>query len=379
MKPDASSLDSYRLRSAPVDRFLRLTAPPDLCVPLGGRSAPLAPSVPSSLQPATIPAPTSSHMESASGLAVAASSIPLPLFWYNPPWHLASPQRCQLVAQLVGEAGIAINALHRDLTGGEGDWNDAPWTRIATLRCDRLGWSLEDCQSAGVIELRLGMDRDPQGGYSYDPSLVANLIGVESDQLPGLLPPVPMMFPPEWNDLSHMGSKVTQLRRLSSAAVYITCDEQQISTVLSAATVASADGLIIRCGGSPINALAAYRQWINESPHATCPRVWIAGAELSVQDMVKCLALGASAVSISSICDRWLLGENGPELSLAERAALNLGVTMGQTPEQRLRGDVQRTIGQLTTAIKAQMQGLFVRSIDELSLEHLVPVTAKSV
>jgi len=358
MSSEPQRLSDIRLKPPPIDRFVRPTSEPSLRVRTGGVGA------------ADAAGPSVSEPEDSE----STPQVPLPLFWYDPPWHRADVLRRRLVAQLVGEFGVTVNVLHRELQSDGEEWDESDWPRMATHRGDRLGWTLEDAQSARIVELRLGMNRDERGGYSYPTERLAIWLDRDSDHPVDPLPPEPLMFPPEWKDLSQIGTKVTQLRRLGSGAVYVSIDESNLDSILPEVSAAKADGVILRISHCPLDAMAVYRRWAERTSPIWRPRVWLAGGPLSADDAVKCFAMGASAISIDAICDRWLLGENGPELTLAERSALNLGVTMGQTPQQRLQGDVRRKLGEFCRTISAQLQSLGVGTIDELSIEHLIGV-----
>ncbi|HBJ33190.1 MAG TPA: hypothetical protein DDZ51_00200 [Planctomycetaceae bacterium] len=351
-------MSDIRLKPPPIDRFVRPISEPSL----GGFSA--------------------AHGRAELGLAGVAgpseseptADIPLPLFWYDPPWHHADIQRRLLVAQIVGDFGVTVNVLHRELQGDNAEWGEATWSRMATHRSDRLGWTLEDAQSARIIELRLGMNRDERGGYSYQSEQLGMWLDHDSEYPVEPLRPEPLMFPPEWSDLSQMGSKVTQLRRLGCGAVYVSIDDGSVESALPAIAAAEADGIIVRFDKCPLASLMAYRRWAATHAASRRPRLWLAGGALTAEEAVKCFALGASAISIDSICDRWLLGDNGSELSIAERSAMNLGFNMGPTPQQRLSGNVQRTLSEFCRAIAAQVQSLAVTRLDDLTADHLIGV-----
>jgi len=364
MSSEPRRWSDLRLKPPTIDRFVRPAAEPSLKVRTGGVGA-------ADAAGPNVPSPEDSEQ---------TPEVPLPLFWYDPPWHRADVQRRRLVAQLVGEFGVTVNVLHRELQSDGAEWEESDWPRMATHRSDRLGWTLEDAQSARIVELRLGMSRDERGGFSYPAERLAMWLDRDSDQPVEPLPPAPLMFPPEWQDLSQIGAKVTQLRRLGCGAVYVSLDESHVESVLPAIAAGLADGVIIQFDTCPLPAMIAYRRWADDNSAAWRPRVWLAGGPLAAEDAVKCFALGASAIAIDSICNRWLLGENGPELTMAERAAINLGVSMGQTPQQRLDGDVRRKLGELCEVISAQIQSLGASGVDDLSVHHLlgVPYTMPS-
>src|SRR5690606_30806509 len=87
-----AELDDLRLISAPVDRFVRS---------------------PAQVRMQTLLRATASAATAAGG-ARANASVPLPFFWYDPPWYKASPDRCRFVADLAGQRGVTISALESD-------------------------------------------------------------------------------------------------------------------------------------------------------------------------------------------------------------------------------------------------------------------------
>ncbi len=358
MSSEPLSLSHIQLKPPRIDRFVRPTSEPSLRVGAAGLGA----------------AGTDDPDGSKPTNSEPTPEVPLPLFWYDPPWHRADVQRRRLVAQLVGEFGVTINVLYRELQGDGEEWGESNWPRMATHRSDRMGWTLEDAQSAQIAEIRLGMNRDQRGGFSYQGEQLAMWLNRDSEHPVEPLPPEPLMFPPEWNDLSQMGAKVAQLRRLGADAVYVSIDDRSVESLLPAIAAAAADGIIVRFNECPLASLMDYRRWAAAHPSSWRPRLWLAGGSLGAEDAVKCFALGASAISINSICDRWLLGDNGPELSIAERSAMNLGYNMGQTPQQRLTFDVQRKLSELCRAIAVQIQSLGVATLDDLTSKHLVDV-----
>jgi hypothetical protein len=350
-------LSDIQLRMPSLDRFVRPASEPALRIPISGLDGAIGPQSEAS-RPSNQP---------------AVAEAPLPLFWYDPPWHQADVARRRLIAQFVGEFGVTVNVLHRELQVGNEVWDELNVPRMATHRCDRLGWTPEDSQSASIVELRLGIKHDEQLGFHYPSQRLALWLDHDADQPVAPLPPEPLLFPPEWNDLGQMAAKVTQLKRLGCDTVYVSIDQQHLEATLPAIAAARADGVIVRYNDCPLEALMRYRAWTRDNPTAAWrPRLWLAGDQLSAIDAVKCFALGASAVSVDAICQRWLLGDNGPDLTMAERAAMNLGQHIGPTPSQRLEADVQRKLGEFCTSIAAHAQSVGVRLLDELSCEHLI-------
>lgn len=344
MTAEWMQLQDYRLAPAPVDRFRRPPPQVRLRVPLrGGRD-----------EGATSP------------------TIPLPAFWYDPPWHRAELERCQVVADAVGRLGVTIGALQSELSDKEGAGEEITWSRLAPHRCDRAGWSIGDFQNVAVIELRLGMNRDAAGAYAYSPGQVArwNMTGEASGQPPRQRC-APLLFPPEWPDLLGMKSKVAQLRALSDAAVYVSCDEAVLEEVMTGACAAQADGVILRCEADPVAALERSAAILDASDLDWRPQIWLAGGPLTPMQAVKCYALGAAAVSIDSLCNGWLLGSTDEPLSSAERAAMKLGVNVGQSPEERLQTQIRRGLQNWTAQVAAIIQSLLVHDVAQVTSGHL--------
>ncbi len=351
MNPQPSALGDLRLMPAPVDRFRR--PPTQTCMRMSIRS---------DASPA------------ADGGAVQrpVTEVPLPFFWYDPPWQQASLDRCRFVADLVGQSGVTIAALQSDLCCDEGGLDGVFWPRLAPHRCDRAGWSLADAQTATVIEVRLGMNRDDTGGYVYSAAQLARWHGGEDPSLPSNGQPwIPLLFPPEWADLSQLGSKVSQLRCLGEAAVFVSCDEANVKEVLPAACAGGVDGVILRCQDDPVSVLQRSRDILDASQTSCRPRIWLAGGELGAQDAVKCLALGASAVSIDWMCNPWLLGDAGEQLTGAQRAAISLGVNVGLTMEDRLQSKIRKEIEVWCEQVAGILQSLLIADVGQLHSGHL--------
>lgn len=349
---DLNVLNDFRLASAPVDRFVRTPVQVSLQTPLHGAIS-------------TAPA--------AQAGAGAAREIPLPFFWYDPPWALASLDRCRLVADVAGRLGLTISALESDLTSEAGGLADIGWPRLAPHRCDRAGWSLSDAQQATVIELRLGMNRDAAGHYRYsaaqmDRWYAEEATGQNSNQDRSW---IPLLFPPEWPDLSHLSSKLTQLRRLGQAAIYVSCDESDLAVVLPVVSAARGDGVIVRCAGDPTATLQQTAAWFRESAERHRPRIWLAGCKLTAEEAVKCIALGAAAIAIDWMCDPWLLNNDHEHLTAAQRTAINLGVNVGKSPEERLTARIQQTLENWRSEVGGIVQSLLVPRVHDLGPQHL--------
>lgn len=344
---DSAVLDDFRLVSAPVDRFVRPPAQVRLRSPL--RSA-----------------------ATATAMQASEAAVPLPFFWYDPPWARAAVERCRLVAESAGELGLTIAALESDLTSEAGGLTDIGWPRLAPHRCDRAGWTLNDAQQATLIEVRLGMNRDAAGHYRYSAAQLARWYPDEmSDREVKDRSWLPLLFPPEWSSLLQMASKFSQLRRLGQAAIYVSCDEAYLEEVLPVVSAARGDGVIVRCQGDPTAALQQAAAIRNTNADCHRPRLWLAGGQLSAENVVKCFALGADAVAVDWICNPWLLNNEHEQLTTAERTAINLGVNVGRSPEERLRTRIQQAIERWQNEVSGLVQSLLVAAVQDLGPQHL--------
>jgi len=350
LNPRSAGLDDFRLVSAPVDRFMRSPTQVSLQTPLRATAATTTP-------------PANTH---------AAAQVPLPFFWYDPPWSQASPDRCRMVADWAGQLGLTISALESDLGSEPGGSAEIGWPRLAPHRCDRAGWSLSDAQHAKLIEVRLGMNRDAADRYVYSAAQMDRWYASDAEgEANEDRSWSPLLFPPEWASLAQMTSKVAQLRRLSQAAVYVSCDETTLDEVLPVVCTARADGVILRFQDDPVAPLQQAAAILSTLSGQHQPRIWLAGGKLSAENAVKCFALGADAVAIDWVCNPWLLSNDHEQLTSAQRTAINLGVHVGQSAEERLRARVQQTIENWRSGVSGLAQSLFVADVHQLGPQHL--------
>jgi hypothetical protein len=220
---------------------------------------------------------------------------------------------------------------------------------------------------AKVIEVRLGMGRGQRGGYEYEERQYQRW-----HPAAGGLPPVPLLFPPEWRDLSMVGAKVRQLRVLGDAAVYFSCDESQVERLLPEVVTGGGDGVIVRCEGDPAAMLVRCGRVLDRIPIGQRPRVWVSGPELDVDDAVKCFALGASGVAIDSICNAWLTDEAMAKAFATQPSGFGFGGSAGKNQQQKFLDAIRDRLIGMCDRLAAILQSLMVRSIEELGPGHLV-------
>lgn len=333
--------------------------------------------------------PGQSHLEVPLGLAKSTARASLPFFWHDPPWHLAKPQHARAVAGAVAGGGVTIGMAERDLgedetvtsagvegNRGKGNGEDGragaeSWSRMAIQRPDRAGWTFDDCVSSRVIEIRLGQHRSVGVGCRYEPERYARWHPVSVTGPDGPLTPIPLWFPPEWSGLPMLGSQVAQLRSLSDAAIYVSCDESHVDRVLPAVLDGEADGILVRFHDDPVALLWRCRQILAAKPEPH-PRVWISGPALEIEDMVKCFALGASAVAIDAWCDGWLTGTEYARLFPTGAGSFPMEALVGKTQQQRFVESIRNQIDVWRESLSGVLQRVGVAEIDQLGEEHLV-------
>lgn len=374
-------LEDYRLAPPPIDRFVRSPSQSWLRVRATRESG-------IGLEPG--------KQEDGRGW------LPIPFFWHDPPWYVASPAHARAVAQAVAGCGVTIGVNQSDLgeepasgaagsgaagsgaagnaspggtsslgastLGASGAGDVLHWSRLVPQRCDRAGWTLDDCQMAKVIEVRLGMGRGQRGGYEYDPRQYQRW----HPAVAGGVPPVPLLFPPEWGDLSMVGAKVRQLRVLGDAAVYFSCDELQVDRLLPEVVAGGGDGVIVRSKGDPAAMLVRCGRVLDRIPIGQRPRVWVSGPELDVDDAVKCFALGASGVAIDSICNAWLTDEAMGKAFATQPSGFGFGGSAGKSQQQKFLDAIRERLIGMCDRLAAILQSLMVRSVEELGPGHLV-------
>ncbi|MGV3483377.1 MAG: hypothetical protein ACO1RT_03035 [Planctomycetaceae bacterium] len=244
----------------------------------------------------------------------------MPFFWYDPPWHLVDIDRARDMAWEMAAAGVVVAALHRDLSASDESDASSFLPRMAPHRCDRAGWIYRDCQSASILELRLVLPRDRDGAFAYHARQLTrwrHLIDAGTEDAFGRSDA--MSFPPDWSDLDGMAAKVIQLRRLSTAAVFVSFDALDIDTLLPVALAADVDGVIVTVEDDPVQTIVQARDRLQKTERPHRPELWIATRQsLPPEEAVKCLALGATGLGIDAVCNDYLWNGNRAETSIAQ-------------------------------------------------------------
>ncbi len=247
-------------------------------------------------------------------------TLPLPLFWFDPPWQDAPVERCLAFAHQLAAAGITVSAIGRELSQQDDDQAAVFFPRMATHRCDRAGWVAQDFENAAIIELRLALIRDRDGRVAYDTRQQlrwANAPDAESDQV--IASRNAMSFPPEWDSLDDMIHKVANLRKLSQAAVFVSLDAANEQWLVPAAIRAGVDGVIVVYQGDDASLIARTAQRIHAEAGDKPPQLWVVSTQATdPQTWIKCLALGADAIAVDAFCNEHLFGSKAANDSIEQ-------------------------------------------------------------
>jgi hypothetical protein len=232
--------------------------------------------------------------------------LPTPFFWHDPSWHVVNLKLSAQIAHAIAGLGIVVSVLHREVSDQDGGDESAFFPRMATHRCDRAGWVFHDFENVAIIDLRMTPVRDSFGQFAYHPTLLSRWHQSESFEHSTASAMDAMTFPPDWQSLDDMKYKVEQLRKLSSAAVFVSFDATHRQTMLPAAISSGVDGVIISTKQNPAETIVAARDQIDQAP-GDRPALWIqTETRLSAEDGVKCFALGANGLSVDSLCNDYL-------------------------------------------------------------------------
>lgn len=302
--------------------------------------------------------------------------IDVPLFWYNPPWHQISADAADLIAVAVGQLGVLVSALRRDLAGPDRapafhdggtveheDSNEAaidatPLGRIVPYRPERYGISDRDFDGPRIIDVRLTMSRDESGRFVFAPEQIERWEATPaSAPLAGGSWVRAATFPFDVVSLKQLSSKLSQLRALApTAAVFVSMGPYRIDEELPEFVAARPDGLILRLDELDLDGLQLatitqrVRQRLDRADAADLP-LWIVPGEVTADDVVKLIALGAAGVAIDSWCAE-LVKEGQTQLQSSAARGYSMRNKMGEAEliewvEEELATPVERVKGLL--------------------------------
>ncbi|MGB7343732.1 MAG: hypothetical protein WBD20_05945 [Pirellulaceae bacterium] len=249
-------------------------------------------------------------------------TIKLPLFWYDPLWSNLSTQQADDLAVAVSRYDVLVSALHSDLSGPDTQStfhapqtvepeDETPTTptffpRIVPYRPERYGLSPSDFDQATIIDVRLMMPRDTSGRFAYSPEQIARW--ESKPEVEGAWVPA-ATFPPDVDSFERLSSKLNQLRLLApAAAVFTSIGPYRLEEEVPLALSSQPDGLIVRFDEVALEPLqlAALtrraRQLMNTAKAKKTP-LWIVPGEITADDAVKLVALGADAIGVDAWCN----------------------------------------------------------------------------
>jgi len=250
--------------------------------------------------------------------------IPLPLFWYDPPWIRFQPTVADQLAASVARQDVVVSAIGRDLEVPEEairlmapvhDDNETNslvgkyLPRMTPYRIERYGLSVDDFDGPRVIDVRLTPFRDASGRLAYSQPQMNRWERPEKGvAISGGGYVAVASFPPDVVSLKQLAVKLDQLRSLAPhSAVFVSIGPFRLEEDVSSALVARPDGLIVRLdevdldGKQLARQVHRVRRLIDESDGDPVP-LWIVPGPVSPDDVAKLVALGASAVAIDHWC-----------------------------------------------------------------------------
>lgn len=295
-------------------------------------------------------------------------TLPTPLFWYAPDWYQLEVDLADLLAFASSQRGILVAALRSELGAPQrapllfGDASGAEATaappRLVPYRPERYGLSVRDFDDAAIIDVRLTLARDPSGRFAFPPAQIQRWESTPADEpLSGGSWVPATSFPPDVVSAKHLASKLTQLRFLApSAAVFLSLWPYRLSEELPQLLAGKPDGIILRLDRLNLDGLQLARvvrkarQLLDQCGGGRLP-LWVVPGDVSADDAVKLIALGASAVAIDSWCER--VRESAIQSRVSSAGArLGYAAAESDSPEsllkmidQQMSGDLERFLG----------------------------------
>jgi hypothetical protein len=268
----------------------------------------------------------------------------LPLFWNEPYWYRTDPNTADMIATAVAYDGVLVSALRRDLLSPDGPvallQHELP--RIVPYRPERYGFSAEDYDGARIIDVRLRVCGDWSGRFAYSAGQMDRWEGdPEGDPPSGGSWSPAATFPPDVGSLDQLATKLTQLRQLSpTAAIFVSICPHRLDTDIPSLIAAKPDGLILDLSELPLSGLELAqitrhaRRTLTTAGAAGFP-LWLIPGEITPDDAVKLVVLGASGIAIDHWCrDLIELGDEvvrtSPAARLGQEATFELDFPLVQ-------------------------------------------------
>ena len=310
-----------------------------------------------------------------------ALPMPVPLFAYDLPWHKLPTELCAEVSRNLTEALVITGLLDLDVGG------DRPRSRVmCPYRPDRFGVQQIDVSGAMIVDMRLTTQVGWASAYTMEQLC-------RWDQRAASLPEetviTAMRWPADVASADSLNLKVDQLRTLApDAAIFGSISPYHLDGDIPPMIAAGLDGLILRFDVDPLSPSAGR---IVASLTATARRhldtsgnsgmgLWVVVPTRSPLDVVKLLALGATAVSVDHlVADHWpdlhkeSDREEEPAAEPEPRGTFSLGLPpapakpIAEPEPSALHENIEHSIRQMLSEALTFVHGLGVAHYTQLN------------
>ncbi|PHQ34670.1 hypothetical protein [Rhodopirellula bahusiensis] len=308
------------------------------------------------------------------------STIELPtrLFLDEAPWHRWSSKIAKAFAEQLQQHGILTSYLHSEL-GVQDDGDDsqeseeveAPAHPLQMLpyRSERYGLNADDFDTATAIDLRLSPLRDASGRFAYSAEQIRRWEATPEEQpLSGGGWVSAFTLPPDVLDLANLQNKIQQLRSLApQAAVLVSITPEWLWENRETLGAIPADALLIRAGQVSVAGLPFAELLHQLIRQPDIPPIWLSPPRweqqrvASVDDCVKLVSLGVSAIAIDGWMDEVFAAiDEVPEPSIYSGSpASQLDHAITPILEEYLLPLVERFTALMTTITHSPSLGSF--------------------
>lgn len=320
------------------------------------------------------------------------------LFVDDAPWHWWSPLVARITARVLQQHGVLVSHLASELgplepnesdddptaepKANPGPVNETSPGKILPYRNERYGLSADDFDDSVVIDLRLSPMRAASGRFAYGADQIGRWESTpEGQPLAGGGWVAGFSFPPDVEDLRGLAAKIDQLRSLApNAAVILSVTPEWLRENRPGFLACGADALLVRASQvcmQPLHLAAFVRQIAameTDREIWLAPPRWSMDEAASVDDCVKLIALGASAIAI----DHWLK-DAFEEIREIPQPSVYAGDPRSQIEtavaailDEHLAPSVERFNALLTTLVDGNSLGTFSGTVAKsLGIRHI--------
>lgn len=298
-----------------------------------------------------------------------------PLFWYQPSWIRLDCSVADELAAAVAEQDIVVSALYRDLAHSNPASGDEQSTlfaaqpettekgtpiflpRMTPYRAERYGLSASDFDETRVVDIRLSPTRDFSGRFAFSPQQMERWERpAEGTRLAGGGHVAAAPFPADVTSIEQLAVKIDQVRSLApKSAAFVSIGGLRLDQDLTTAIQSKPDGVIVRMDENEYEGLqlAAFvsraRAILVEKELPNLP-LWIVPGPVTPDDVVKLVALGATAVAVDAWCEPLIQQLETIALESIVRGNHETDQTDIETMVSRhLWDDIDRVIGLLSS------------------------------